>query len=195
MLASWKKSCDKPRQCIKKQRCYFADDGPHSQSNGFSSSHVWMWELYHKEGWAPKNWCFQNVVLEKTPLDWKETKAVNPKGNQSWIFIGRTDAEAEAPILWPPDVKSQLTEKDPDAGKDRVGKRRRKWQRWLDNITNSTGMNLSKLRKIVEDRGAWHAAVHGVAKSWKQLSDWTTIRGYWLGKVTVMRNFNILIEV
>ena len=154
-----------------------------------------MWKLYHKEGWAPKNWCFQNVVLEKTPLDWKETKAVNPKGNQSWIFIGRTDAEAEAPILWPPDVKSQLTEKDPDAGKDRVGKRRRKWQRWLDNITNSTGMNLSKLRKIVEDRGAWHAAVHGVAKSWKQLSDWTTIRGYWLGKVTVMRNFNILIEV
>ena len=85
-----------------------------------------MWELDHKEGWALKNWCFQNVVLEKTPLDWKETKAVNPKGNQSWIFIGRTDAEAEAPILWPPDVKSQLTEKDPDAGKDRVGKRRRK---------------------------------------------------------------------
>ena len=76
-----------------------------------------MWELYHKEGWAPKNWCFQNVVLEKTPLDWKEIKAVNPKGNQSWIFIGRTDAEAEAPILWPPDVKSQLTEKDLMLGK------------------------------------------------------------------------------
>ena len=123
-----------------------------------------------------KNWCFQNVVLEKTLLDWKEIKAVNPKGNKSWIFTERTHAEAEAPILWLPDVKSQLTEKDPDAGKDRVGKRRRKRQRRLDSITDSTGMNLSKLRKIVEDRGAGHAAVHGVAKSWKQLGDWTTIR-------------------
>ena len=94
--------------------CALTED---NQSCGFPSSYVWLWELYHKEGWAPKNWCFQNVVLEKTPLDWKEIKAVNPKGNQSWIFIGRTDAEAEAPILWPPDVKSQLTEKDLMLGK------------------------------------------------------------------------------
>ena len=89
------------------------------QSCGFSSSHVEMWELDHKEGWAPKNWCFWTVVLEKTlesPLDWKEIKPVNPKGNQCWIFIGRTDAEAEAPIIWPPDGKSWLTGKDPDAG-------------------------------------------------------------------------------
>ena len=87
----------------------------------FSSSHVWMWELNHKEGWVPKNWCFRTVVLEKTlesPLDCKEIKPVHPKGNQSWIFTGRTDAEAEAPTLWPCDAKSCLTGKDPDAGKD-----------------------------------------------------------------------------
>ena len=107
MLAPWKESYDKPREHIKKQRHYFANKGPSSQS--FSSSHVWMWELDQKEGWAPKSWCFQTVVLEVTlesPLDHKEIKPVNPKGNQSWIFIGRTDAEA--PILWPPNVKVKL---------------------------------------------------------------------------------------
>ena len=117
MLAPWKKSYDKPRQRIVD----FADKGLYSQSYGLSSSHVQMWELDHKEGWALKNWCFQTVVLEKTiesPLDSKEIKAVNPKGNQSWIFIGKTDAEAKAPILWPPDVKNWLVGKDPDAGKD-----------------------------------------------------------------------------
>ena len=92
-----------------------------SQVCGFSSGHVWMWELDHKERWAPKNWCFWTVVLEKTlesPLDCKEIQPVHPKGDQSWIFIGMTDAEAETPILWPPDVKNQLVGKDPDAGKD-----------------------------------------------------------------------------
>ena len=120
-LLSWKKSYDQPRQHIKKQRHYFANKGPPSQSYGFSSSHVWMWELDYKESWALKNWCFWTVVLEKTlesPLDCKEIKAVNPKGNQSWIFIGRTDVEAETPILWPPDAKNWLIKKDPDAGKD-----------------------------------------------------------------------------
>ena len=105
---------------LKKQRHHFADKGPYSQSYGFSSSYGWMWELDHKEGWALKNWCFQ-IVLEKTlesPLDCKEIKPVHPKGNQSWIFIGRTDAEAEVLILWPPDAKRQLTGKDPDAEKD-----------------------------------------------------------------------------
>ena len=119
MLAPWKKNHDNLRQCIKKQRHDFADKGPYSQSYGFSSSHVQMWELDHKESWVPTNWCFWTVVLEKTlesPLDCKEIQSVHPKGNQSWIFIGRTDAEA--PILWPPDVKSQLTGKDPDAKKD-----------------------------------------------------------------------------
>ena len=121
MPAAQKKSYNKPRQCIKKQRHYFADKGLYGHSYGFSSSHVQMWELDHKEGWAPKNWCFRTVVLEKTlksPLDSREIKPVNPKGNQPWIFTGRTDAEAEAPVLWPPDVKSQLIRKGPDAGKD-----------------------------------------------------------------------------
>ena len=103
------------------QRHYFADKYTSSQSYGFSSGHVWMWELDCKESWAPKNWCFWTVVLEKTlesPLDCKEIQLVHPRGNQSWIFIGRTDAEAETPILWSPDAKRWLTGKDPDAGKD-----------------------------------------------------------------------------
>ena len=101
-LASWKKSYDQSRQHIKKQRRYFTNKGPSSQGYGFSSSHVWMWELDYKEGWAPKNCCFWTVVLEKTlesPLDCREIQPVHPKGNQSWIFFGRTDAEAETPIL------------------------------------------------------------------------------------------------
>ena len=106
---------------IKKQRHYFANKGPSSQSYGFSSSHVWMWELDYKKSWAPKNWHFWTVVLKKTlqsPLDSKEIKSVNPKGSQLWIFIGRIDAEAEAPIVWPPDVKNWLIWKDPDTEKD-----------------------------------------------------------------------------
>ena len=119
--SSWKKSYDQPRQHIKKQRHFFANKGPSSQGYGFSSSHVWMWEVDYKESWALKNWCFWTVVLEKTlesPLDCKEIQPVHPKGNQPWIFICRTDAEAEAPIIWPPDAKGWLIWKDPDAGKD-----------------------------------------------------------------------------
>ena len=116
------------------------------------------------------------VVLEKTlesPLDSK-VKLVNPKGNEPWIFIGRTDAEAEAPILWLPDMKSWLTGKDPDAGKD-WGQEEKGWQRvrWFHGITDSMDMSLSKLQEIAEDRGAWRAAVHGVTKNWTWLSDWT----------------------
>ena len=121
MLAPWKKKYDKPRQHIKNQRHHFADKGPDSQSYGFSSSHVWMWELDHKEGWAMRNWYFWIVVPDKTlesPLDSREIKLVNPKGNQPWIFIGRTDAEPEVPVLWPPDGKNWLIGKDPAAGKD-----------------------------------------------------------------------------
>ena len=131
-----------PRQHIEKQRYYFADKGPSHQSYGFSSSHVWMWELDCKESWALKNWCFWTVVLEKTlesPLDCKETQPVHPKGNQSWLFIGRTDVEAETPILWPPDVKNWLIGKDPEAGKDwrreekgtTEGEKVR-WHHWLE---------------------------------------------------------------
>ena len=119
MLAPWKKSYDQPRQQIKKQRHNFANKGPKSQGYGFSSSHVWMWELDYKESWVQKNGCFWTAVLEKTldsPWDWKEIQPINPKGNQSWIFIGRTDAEG--PILWPPDAKNWLIWKDPDAEND-----------------------------------------------------------------------------
>ena len=114
-------SRQQPIQHIKKQRYYFANKGLSSQGHNFSSSHVWMWELDYKESWALKNWCFWTVVLEKTlesPLDYKEIQSVHPKGDQSWVFIGRTDVEAETPILWPPDAKNWLTLKDPDAGKD-----------------------------------------------------------------------------
>ena len=121
MLAPWKKSYGQPRQHIQRQRHYFANKGPYSEIYGFSSSHVWMWELDYKESCVLKNWWFWSVVLEKTlesPLDCKEIQPVNPKGNQSWIFIGRTHAEAETPMFWPPDVKNWLIGKDPDAGKD-----------------------------------------------------------------------------
>ena len=118
-LAPWKNSYVKSRQCFKKQSHHFADKDPYSQSYGFSSSHIRVWQLDYKECWTLKNWSFWTVVLEKTlesPSDSKGIKPVHPKGNQSWIFIGRTDAEA--PILWPPEVKRWLTGKDPDAGKN-----------------------------------------------------------------------------
>ena len=141
----------------------------------FLSSHVQMWELDRKKGWSLKNWCFRTVVLEKTlesPLDCKEIKPVNPKGNQSWTFIGRTTAEAEVPILWPPDAKSWLTGKDPDTGKDwrqeekgtteneMVG-----WNHWLN------GHELEQAPGMEMDREAWHTAVHGVSNSWTKLND------------------------
>ena len=155
---------------------YFADKDLSNQSYGFSSSHVWMWELDHKESWMPENWCFWTVELEKTPespLDYKEIQLVHPKGNQSWIFIGRTDAEAETAMLWPPNVKNWLIGKDPDAGKDwgQVEKGTTEdetvgWHHRLD------AHEFEQALGVGDGREASHAVVHGVAKSQTWLSNW-----------------------
>ena len=167
------------RQHIKNQRHYFVNKGPSSQGYGFSSSHVWMWELNYKESWALKNWCFWSVVLEKTlenPLDCKEIQPVHPKGDQSWVFIGRFDVEAETPILWRPDAKSWLIWKDPVAWKDWGQEEKGMTEdEMVGCITDSMHMGLSRLQQLVMDREAWRAAVHGVAKSWTWLSDWTEL--------------------
>ena len=164
MLDPWEKSYDQPRQHVKKQRHYFADKGPSSQSYGFSSSHVWMWELDHKESRVLKNWCFWTGVLQKSlksPLDCKEIKPVHPKGNQSWIFIWRTDTEAETPILWPPDAENWLIRKDPDG-----------WERL-------------KARGVGDDRGwdDWMALPTQWTWVWASCRSW-----WWIGKPGMLQS-------
>ena len=173
MLAPWKKSYDQTRQHIKKQRHYFANKGLSHQCYGFPSSHVWMLELNYKESWVLKNWCFQTVVLERTlesPLDCKEIQPVYPKGNQFWIFIGRTDAEAEPLILWLPDAKNWLIWKDLDARKD-----------WGQEERGTTEDEMIGWHHQIDGHGVgWTLGVgdgqQGLAscKAW-QLSDWTAL--------------------
>ena len=176
MLTLWKESYDHLRQLIKKQKHYFVNKGPCSQGYGFSSGHVWMWKLDCEDSWEPKNLCFWTLVLEKileSPMDCKEIHPVHPKGDQLWVFIGRTDVKAETLILWPPYAKTWLILKDPDAGKDwgkdekgatqdeMVGSHHRLWT-WVGWTPGWTGK-------------AWCAAVHGVTKSCTRLSDWTEL--------------------
>ena len=181
---SWKKSYDQPRQHIKKKRQYFANKGPSSQSYGFSSSHVWIWELDYKESCVLENWCFWTLVLEKTlesPLDCEEIKPVHPRWDQSWIFIGKTDAEAETP-----NEKSWLIWKDPDAGRDWGQEEKGMTEvemfgchHWLDG-------HEFELWELVMDREAWCAAVHGVTKSQTRLSDWNELKKWKQAKCPLM---------
>ena len=178
MVAHWKKSYNKPRQHIKKQRYHFANKGLSSQSYGFSSSHAQMWQLDHKEGWVLKNLCFRTVVLEKSlesPWDSKEIKSVNPKGNQPWIFIGRTDTKGDAPILWPPDMKSWLFAKDPDAGKDWRGEEKGMtenemagWHHWLNGHESEWTPGVGNGQGSLECCSPW-----GRKETW--LRDWTEL--------------------
>ena len=169
---------DQPKQHIKKQRYYFANQCLYSQSYDFSISHLWMWELDRKESWAPKNWCFWIVVLEKTlesPLGCKEIKPFNPKGNESWIFIGKTYAEAETPILWPPDAKSWLIGKAPDAGKDwRQEEKGTREDEMVVHHHRLDGHEFQLLWSFMV-RETWHAAVHEFTKSQTILRDWTKL--------------------
>ena len=179
MLIPWKEIYDQPRHHIKKQRHYLANKGLSSQGYGLYSGHVWMWELDCEESWVPKNWCFWTVVLEKTlrgPLDCKEIQPVHPKGDHSWVFIERTDAETETPVLWPPHVKSWPIGKDPDAGRD-LGQEEKGttedemagWHHWLygHEFEYTTGVGDGQWGLTCCD--SW------VAKSWTWLSDWTEL--------------------
>ena len=178
MLAPWKKSYDQPEQHIKKQRHCFVNKGVYSRSYGFSSSHVWRWELDYRESWALKNWCFWNMVLEKTlesPLECKEIKPVNPKGNQSWILIGRTD-ESETLILWSPDMKNWLIWKNPDAGKDWRQEKKRMtenemfgWHHLLDAHEFEQALGVGDGQRSLMCCSPWDC------KCRTRLSDWTEL--------------------
>ena len=183
MPAPWKKSYDQPRQHIKKQRHYFANKGASSQSYGFSSSHIWMWQLDCEENWVPKNWCFWTVVLEKTlesPLDCKEIQPVHPKEISPRCSLEGLMLKLKfqycGHLVW----RVDSLEKTQMLGEVEVRRRRGQQQmRWLDDITALMHMIWGRLWELVMDREAWHAAINGFAKSWTWLRDWTELN--WTG--------------
>ena len=169
----------KPGQCVEKQRHYSADKGPFSQGYGLTPGHIWLWELDCKGSTAPKNWCLQTAVLEKTPespLDCKEIQPVHPKGSQTCIPTGRTDAEAEAPVFWPWWEEPTHWKRPWCSERLRAEGRGHQRRRWLDGITDTMDMNLGQVLEMVRDREAWCAAVHRVSKSREWLWNWTTIK-------------------
>ena len=186
MLTPWKESYDQPRQHIKKQRHHFANKGLSSQGYGFSSGHVWMWELDCEESWVPKNWYFWTVVLEKTlesPLDCKEIQPVHSKGDRSWVFFGRTDAKAETPVLWPPHAKSWLIRKDSDAGRDwgqeEKGTTEDEMAGWHHGLD---GHKFEWTPGVGDGQGGLACCDSWGSKESTQLSDWTELMHQITGK-------------
>jgi len=174
MLAPWKESYDQPRQHIKNQRNYFANKGPSSQSYGSSSSHVWMWEVDHMESWALKNWCLQTGAREDSwtarRSNWSILKEINPEYSLE-ALMPKLKLQYFGHLMWRADPLKKTVMLGETEGKRRRGQQR---TRWLDNIMDTADMSLSKLWEMVKDREAWHAAIHGVTKSWRRLSNWTT---------------------